>query len=446
MSKQRSHGAFFMAFVLLLFVLAQPVSQAQANAGPELEGANEIGSSISPYKFKKTNVQMVDEQIRLKQEIVVEGGNTLSQLNVQIDFHMRNTGGSAESMEAVFPLTDLRCNVQAGPAMGTIRELEVDDETFAVSIDGQPQTFSSLTTSTLIPSKQIDYYSGRVKRVPSPEALTETIVTDDTEPWIYDVNGNWIYNCKTWWEKFSITFPPHKDVRIRVSYVMRPYQGFTLYPWDTFTYIIITGRPWYGPIGQMDVSLQLPYPVTREMWTQLPYGYKISGDTISWQWKNVEPTQNLHFAVLSPDGWKTLQARRQQVLVHPEDAAAWEELANYYYRLARGPEYAAFYCSVPTMDGECFSRVVDWQYAHLAEDAYRQAIRLRPEEKKWHRAFGKLLTSMSLSANGGLIRLDYPSTQSALRELQLSGPVSDYSKADWLTIFKDMNGRQLPLY
>jgi hypothetical protein len=330
--------------------------------------------------------------------------------------------------------------------MGPVRELEVDEQSFALSIDGQPQAFRSLATSTLIPMDRIDYYNGRVNGLPSLDALTQSVTTNDGDPFFQDANGNFIYRCQTQWKKFSIAFPPQQDVRIKVNYVMKSGLGYNLYAWDTFTYILITGRPWYGAIGQADVSLQLPYPVTRDLWTQLPPGYSISGDTISWQWKNLEPKANLHFAVLSPQGWKDLQTQRQKTLAHPEDGAAWGELARYYYGLAMPAEYPARYYVSPEVGSASFSQVADWRYARLAEEAYRQAIRLQPQEKEWHAGLGRLLTSMSLSANDGLIRLDYPSAQAALRELQLSGPLDTGSQMDWLTIFRNMNGKKLSLY
>ena len=75
-------------------------------------------------------------------------------------------------------------------------------------------------------------------------------------------------------------------------------------------------------------------------------------------------------------------------------------------------------------------------------DAYRQAIRLQPKENKWHAALGKLLASMSLSANDGFIRLDYPSAQSALRELE-QGISTETDSEGWLTMFKNMAGQQI---
>jgi hypothetical protein len=322
-----------IALVSLLLGAGHSVYPARADAGPELEASTEIGSSISPYKFKSTRVQMVDEQVRLKQDMIVEGENMLSQVSVQADFHMQNTSNHTESMQAVFPMTDLRCSFVVGPAMGSIRELEVDEATFSISIDGNTQSPNSLTTTTLIPVEQFDYF-GKLNRPLAPESFTQsTPMVDETAPVLYDANGQALYPCKTEWKTFAISFPPHQDVRIKVSYVMKPRLDFTLYPWDTFTYILKTGRPWYGPIGQVDMSLQLPYAVTADLWTQLPAGSKISGDTISWQWKNMEPNANLQFSVLSPQGWKDLQARRQEVRAHPEEASAWAALGDYYYSL-----------------------------------------------------------------------------------------------------------------
>lgn len=429
----------------LLLVPSLSAHPALADAGPELEASTEIGSSISPYRFKSTRVQMVDEQVRLKQEMIVNESNTLSQISVQADFHMRNTSGKAESMQAVFPLTDLRCSVVVGPAMGGgIRELEVDETSFALSVDGQTPSSGSLTTTTLIPLEQVDYF-GKLSRSLAPEALTESRVSpNEAESIVQDANGNEFYPCKTQWKTFRVRFPPHEDVRIRVSYVMKPKLGYTLYPWDTFTYILITGRPWYGPIGQVDVSLQLPYPVTPDLWTRLPPGSKIDGDTIRWRWKNIEPSTNLRFAVLSPQGWKELQARREQVLAHPDDASGWAQLGDYYSALARPPDYPAGYYDPLGTSGYFFPQVVDWRYARLAVDAYQHAIRLQPQEDQWHTALGQLYASMSLSANNGLIRFDYPSAQRAVRELE-QGISAETDAQTWLTMFKDMAGEPIPL-
>ena len=440
----RRAGSFIsIALVSLLLAVGHSLHAARADAGPELEASTEIGSSISPYKFKSTRVQMVDEQVRLKQDMIVKGENTLSQVSVQADFHMRSTSAATESMQAVFPMTDLRCNVVVGPAMGGgVRELEIDQATFALSIDGQVRSSKSLTTTTLIPVEQFDYF-GELKNPPTPGPLTEsTGSTDETTSIIYDSNGKALYPCKTQWKTFAITFPPYQDVRIRVSYVMKPGLNFTLYPWDRFTYILRTGRPWYGPIGQVDVSLQLPYPVTADLWTELPPGSKIIGDTISWQWKNIEPNANLGFVVLSPQGRNELQTHRRQVLTHPTDASAWAALADYYYFLAGPPEYPAGYYDPLNETGSYFPQIVDWRYARLAMDAYRQAIRLQPKENKWHAALGKLLASMSLSANDGFIRLDYPSAQSALRELE-QGISTETDTEGWLRMFKNMAGQQI---
>ena len=442
---RRLAGSFIsIAFVSLLVAGGRSVPPVQADTGPELEASTDIGSSISPYKFKSTRVQMVDEQVHLKQDMVVEGENTLSQVSVQADFHMRNTSATTESMQAVFPMTDLRCDFLVGPAMGGgIRELELDEATFAISIDGQIQSPNSLTTTTLIPVEQFDYF-GNLNSPLAPESLTQsTPLADKTASVIYDANGQALYPCKTEWKTFAITFPPHEDVSIKVSYAMKPRFDFTLYPWDTFTYILRTGRPWYGPIGQVDVSLQLPYPVSSDLLTQLPFGSKISGNTISWQWKNMEPNANLQFTVLSPQGWKDLQARREEVRAHPEEASAWAALGDYYYSLARPPDYPAGYYDPLHETDSYFPQVVDWRYTHLASDAYRQAIRLQPEANKWHAALGKLLASMSLSANDGMIRLGFPSAQSALRELE-RGVSKETDTEGLLTMFKNMAGQQIP--
>jgi cytochrome c-type biogenesis protein CcmH/NrfG len=92
-----------------------------------------------------------------------------------------------------------------------------------------------------------------------------------------------------------------------------------------------------------------------------------------------------------------------------------------------------------------FPQVIAWRYTHLAMDAYRQAIRLQPKENKWHATLGQLLASISLSANNGFIRLDFPSAQSALRELE-QGVSTETDAENLLRMFKNMAGQQIPTH
>ena len=79
--------------------------------------------------------------------------------------------------------------------------------------------------------------------------------------------------CTTQWRSFAVVFPPGRDVRIRVSYTMSPGDELA-YPWDSFTYVLKTGEPWYGTIGRVDFSLELPYEIGTDDLLKLPAGYR----------------------------------------------------------------------------------------------------------------------------------------------------------------------------
>jgi hypothetical protein len=385
--------------VLFIFTLSltnlQPAVPAQADAAPALEETNEIGSVLSPYKFKKTWVRMVDEQVRLKLETIPGGEILQSQVSVNADFHMYNTSMLTETMQAVFPLTDLKCPWLAGPGSWTIREHVMAEDSFVVSVDGQAASTQEITTTTVISS---------------------------------GVPGLML-DCKTKWSGFEITFPPRKDVRIRVGYMMSP--GVELaYPWDSFTYILKTGEAWYGPIGKVDISMQLPYPVQRGDFLHLPEGHRISGDTVRWHWENLEPAQNFKVVALSPQAREELDAVTKRIRASSADARAWVDLAKVYERLAWRYDYLATCGS--TIEWYAFPEVQNWRFAHQAVDAYQRAIRLRPEAPEIRLDLALLLSSMSLSANNGRIQPDFPSVKLALQEFARAGGSDSDSNAGYL--------------
>jgi hypothetical protein len=135
--------AVILLFAVILLPLqpesvdAAAVSAPPFDTAPALEETNVIGSVLSPYKFIRTRVRMLDEQVHLKLE-PVEGADALqSRLFITADFHMYNTSSLTETMQAVFPITDLRCPWIAGPGSWTIREHEVDEHSFSVSLAGR---------------------------------------------------------------------------------------------------------------------------------------------------------------------------------------------------------------------------------------------------------------------------------------------------------------------
>ncbi len=379
---------------LLVILLGLPGARgkpqaARANTGPALEESTVIGSIVSPYKFKPTRVRMVDEQVRLKIFPVTRSQVTYQQVEVGADFNLFNTSTMTESMQAVFPMTDLKCPWVAGPGAWTYRELTVDETTFKVSIDGKVAATTPITTTTLIHQ---EFGSG---------------FGMDLE-------------CRTQWKQFDITFPPHKNVKIQVRYRMQPTfelgEGIVGYPWDSFTYILKTGAPWYGTIGQVDIWMELPEPVKREQFLKMPPGYHIQENTLRWRWRNLEPDQNFQVVVMSSQTQKELAQALMQVSSKPEDVQAWGSLAKLYKSLAWRYDYQASCGS--TIEYPIFPQIYNWEYARLALQAYERQLELRPQDGQAHTDYANLLAEMSLSGNRGVLMVGYPSVKRVLGEFE----------------------------
>jgi hypothetical protein len=383
-----------LAICLLVVVFGLPgvreaPQEARADAGPALEESTVIGSIVSPYKFKPTRVRMVDEQVRLKITPLIRDQVAYQQVEVGADFNLFNTSTITESMQAVFPMTDLKCPWIAGPGAWTFRELALDETTFKVSIDGKEATTTPITTTTVIHQ---DFGGG---------------FGMDLE-------------CHTQWKQFEITFPPHKNVKIKVSYRMQPTfelgEGISGYPWDSFTYILKTGAPWYGSIGQVDISMEMPGPVQRIQILKMPAGYRIQQNTLRWRWRNIEPDQNFQVVVMSSQTQKELAQALMRVSSKPEDAQAWGSLARLYESLAWRYDYQASCGS--TIEYPLFPQIYNWEYARLALQAYQRQLQLRPQDGEAHADYANLLAEMSLSGNRGVLMVGYPSVKRVLGEFE----------------------------
>lgn len=381
---------FFRILLAILFLLSGGHPAAQADAGPALEESTVIGSIVSPYKFKRTWVRMVDEQVRLKVRPVMTGPVLYQQVEVLAGFHLYNTSSEPESMQAVFPLTRLKCPWVAGPGSWTFREDVIDEASFQVLVDGQPVPIQPLTTTTIITQM--------------PEGVSSGVQLE----------------CQTAWKQFSVTFPARRDVRIQVSYTMRPPSPFELgegvagYPWDSFTYILKTGAPWYGTIGQVDLSIDLPQPALREQFLKLPAGYRIDKNTIRWRWEDLEPMQDFEVVMMSLQTQKELAEVLQALKTKPEDATALARLAELYEALARRYDYPASCGS--TIEYASFAQIHNWTYADLALTAYQRLLKLRPGDGEAQTQYANLLAEMSLSGNNGKLMAGYPSVALVLRE------------------------------
>jgi hypothetical protein len=367
-------------------ITPQPV---RADTGPALEETTVIGSIVSPYKFIHTRVRMVDEQVRLKIRPVNRNQITYQQVEVGADFDLFNTSPVTESMKAVFPLTDLKCPWVAGPGAWTFREKAIDENSFKVFMDGKAAATTAITTTTVITQEFGSGYSMELE-------------------------------CQTQWKQFEAIFPPGRNVKIQVTYLMQPAfelgEGFTGYPWDSFTYILKTGAPWYGSIGQVDISMELPKPVQKEHILKMPAGYQIQQNTIRWRWRNIEPDQNFQVVVMSTQTQQELAKDLIRLGSLPEDAGAWAGLASVYESLAWRYDYQASCGS--SIDYLSFPQIYNWDYAYLALQAYQRLLKLRPDDVEAQTNYANLLAEMSISGNHGVLMAGYPSVKRVIGEFE----------------------------
>lgn len=188
------------------------------------------------------------------------------------------------------------------------------------------------------------------------------------------------------------------------------------YPWDSFTYILKTGAPWFGSIGQVDIAMELPGPVKKESFLKIPPGYRIQGNSIRWRWRNLEPDTNFQVVMMSLQTQKDLAETLNKVSAQPEDADGWADLARLYESLAWRHDYPSGCGS--TIEYATFGQIQNWEYARLAQSAYQQLLELRPNDPEAQTNYANLLAGMSLSANNGVLMEQYPSVKRVIREFE----------------------------
>lgn len=356
-----NHKHLLRALILtsIAFSLFEPffAQPAQADIAPPWEGP--AGGAVRPYEYQNTNVQMMYERVELEMQI---RDDNWTQIVVVAKFQMRNQGTTAESMQVIFPFTDATICFARGDYY-----YQIDEQTFTVKIDGANATVKPITT---------------------PNPLSEELKTD----------------CPPiTWGAFSAAFPAGQDVIIEVAYTMMPL-GFGA--WQSFYYLLETGAGWYGPINHAEVVLTLPYPVSKENISAWPAQYKLRGNEIYRFWDNLEPTarNNLRVSLANPVIWQDILYYRAVVQRHPDDIASWEKLASAYQDLA------TFH----------YWEIEDWAYARLCIETYQQAIAHHRDSADLRVGLARMIFLMSLNGNGDRIRLEYPSVQLAVHQLNVA--------------------------
>ncbi len=190
------------------------------------------------------------------------------------------------------------------------------------------------------------------------------------------------------WAVFDVGFPPGDDVSIEVSYTV---QGFGIYPYENFRYILETGAGWKDAIGSADVIVRLPYEANaRNVWVEFTEGYAVTtpgfefrGNEVRWHFENLEPTSenNIEISLLPPSMWQKVLTETTNVTRNPQDGEAWGRLGKAYKEAIRMPK------------GFLRSDAVGREMYALSRDAYERCLTLLPKDSLWHAGYADLLWS-----------------------------------------------------
>ena len=181
-----------------------------------------------------------------------------------------------------------------------------------------------------------------------------------------------------------MSFPPDKDVNVRVTYTL---EGMGWYPYTEFNYILSTGAGWKDSIGSADLVVKLPYEAN--MYNTLlsgdtGYGFTspgavFDGQKIRWHFEDLEPTteDNLRVELVAPSLWRQALQEQANIDRNPEDGEAWGRLGKVYKEIAFLPKELR-----PDEGGQAL--------VELSIQAYEKCLELLPNDAEWHAGFAEL--------------------------------------------------------
>ncbi len=326
--------------LVVILVSALPMKNVHADIAPP---ESPPGTTLLPGN-ENTQVRMVSETVTLT--VSPNSSKPLEAIaKTEAFFTMRNLGNEEEKMQVRFPLSFLNGN---SDGRGNFPEIS----SIAVKING-------VTAST--------------RRENQPFIGSEYAYQERDEiPWAV----------------FDVTFPPQKDVNIKVTYTV---DGFGYYPYEMFKYILQTGSGWNGTIGSADIIVHLPYEANKKnvlLTVSVGFGEStpggvISGNEIRWHFEDLEPARedDIQILLVTPSLWESILYETQNVENNPRDGEAWGRLARAYKEIARGSK--GWLREDP--DGlELFA---------ASRDAYEKCLALLPNDSLWQYGYADLLWS-----------------------------------------------------
>lgn len=145
---------------------------------------------------------------------------------------------------------------------------------------------------------------------------------------------------KNWlWFAWKQKFPPGETV-VDVEYRIAPYLYYYSF-FKSIYYILSTGAIWRNRIGEARISVHFPKLVTKEQVTTetTPTGFLIEGDTITWKFRDFEPSEknNLQLEFIPFWIYDKMQALRAQIKQDPLAIKPKLELARLYFNTVWEP-------------------------------------------------------------------------------------------------------------
>ncbi|MHB9029712.1 MAG: tetratricopeptide repeat protein [Candidatus Latescibacterota bacterium] len=182
-----------------------------------------------------------------------------------------------------------------------------------------------------------------------------------------------------WWKVFEVSFDASAPtVVVENAYTSHLRSRDNLLMADLhFTYIMTTGAPWKGPIGDAAITVYLRNIPFEQITHISPQGYTRAGNQIRWHFTNFEPSQNIEIGIMTDILYERLTTARKVLEKSPENAYAHYLLGTVYYHqdLLKDPpprraekELLAAIAHDPTLwDARWFLAL---EYMHLNRDTH----------------------------------------------------------------------------
>lgn len=314
-------AVILMGFFWLWFTPA-----VHADAIPDPQNAEGDGRNPAPDQI--TQVQMASEKVIINiQKVWVADVNPTQQVwggHVTADFTLHNPNSQDENLPVGFPLF-----------LGQGIVIEGFEEVLDLKV---------FVNSIQLPTREITINSKR-------------------------------------WAIWDMTIP-NGDTQLKVTYDMRALDGYTA---ARFGYILHTGAPWAGPIGQGDIIVHFPY-LAEDLFVDskaTTSGYTVSDFDINWHFENLEPTpaNDILLTVVNPNVWGNVAEARKAVL-HEKTAQNYWDLARAYASIIENYDSSSAVIGPLNFYSPSLAQTAEAQYLK-ALDLNPTNTRLRQEVKEF---------------------------------------------------------------